>query len=204
MHEMDYHQSNSGCTLFFKHSRNRISILLVYVDDMILTRDDLTFLGMEIAYSRHDIFLSQLKYTLDLLKEIRTNDSKPATTPIDLDGKLGRYHKLIGKLIYLSHTRLNITYVIKLLSQFIHDPREVYTVVARRVLLYLKGTPDYDMLFQPHGHTNVKIFTNADYAGSIIDRQFTSGYYSFLGGNLITWHNKKQLVLSRSSVEFEL
>ncbi|CAA7408712.1 unnamed protein product [Spirodela intermedia] len=229
---MDYRQSNGDHTLFFKHFRNEISILLVYVDDMILTGDDLLkiemlndklsacfkikrlenlkyFLGIEIADSRCGIFLSQLKYILNLLKQTETSGNKLATTPIDPDGKLvqgedsppvdrGRYQRLIGKLIYLSHTRPNITYTIRL-SQFIHDPREVHNAAARRVLLYLKGTPSYNLLFRPHGHTNVEIFIDVDYAGSIVDKRSTSRYCSFLGGNLITWHNKKQLVVSRSS-----
>lgn len=34
----------------------------------------------------------------------------------------GRYHHLIGKFIYLSHTRLDITYVMNVISQFMHAP----------------------------------------------------------------------------------
>lgn len=51
---------------------------------------------------------------------------------------------------------------------------------------------------------NVEIFIDANYVGSIVDRRSTSGYCSLLGGNLITWHNKKQYVVSRSSVKLEL
>ncbi|CAA7394426.1 unnamed protein product [Spirodela intermedia] len=79
------------------------------------------FLGIKISYSRHNIFLSQLKYILDLHKEIVTSDSKLATTPIDFDDKLGqdecsppidrgRYQRLISQLIYLFYTQLDITY----------------------------------------------------------------------------------------------
>ncbi|CAA7401329.1 unnamed protein product [Spirodela intermedia] len=89
--------------------------------------------------------------------------------------------QLIGKLIYLSHTQPDITYTIGLLSQFMHDLREVHNAAARR-----------------------KIFTDTNYASSVVDRRSTSGYYSFLGGNLIMWCDKKQPVVSRSSVESEL
>ncbi|CAA7406579.1 unnamed protein product [Spirodela intermedia] len=188
---MDYRQSNDGHILFFKHSRNKISILLVYVGDMILTRDDM----LEIEMLNDKLFACFKIKRLENLKYFSC-DNTLATTPIKLDGKLGRsednppvdrgrYQRLIGKLIYLSHTRPNITYVVKLLSQFIHDPREVHNAVARRVLLYLKGILDYGLLFQPHGHTNVKIFIDADYVGSIVERRFTSRYCSFLRGNLI-------------------
>ena len=47
------------------------------------------------------------------------------------------------------------------------------------------------------------VFTDADWAGSIINRRSTSGYYTFVGGNLVTWRSKQQSVVSRSSVEAE-
>ncbi|CAA6661405.1 unnamed protein product [Spirodela intermedia] len=191
---MNYCQNNSDHTLFFKHSRNKISILLVYINDMILTRDDLLEINMlndklstyfEINRLRNlKYFISmEIAYSKYLLKETRTSDNKLKTTPIDPDRKLGqgedsslvdrgRYQRLIGKLIYLSHTQSDITYTVKLLSQFTHDLGEVHNVVARRVL-YLKGTPSYNMLFQPQGHTNVEIFIDVDYVSSIVDRGFT-------------------------------
>ena len=79
------------------------------------------FLGMEIARSHKGISVSQRKYTLDLLKETGMLGCKPATTPMDPAGKIqmeeersltdkGRYQRLVGKLIYLSHTRPDISH----------------------------------------------------------------------------------------------
>ena len=46
-------------------------------------------------------------------------------------------------------------------------------------------------------------YTDADYAGSVVDRRSTSGYCTFLGGNFVTWRSKNQSMVSRSSVEAE-
>ncbi|CAL9029200.1 unnamed protein product [Prunus brigantina] len=46
-------------------------------------------------------------------------------------------------------------------------------------------------------------YTDVDWAGSITDRRSTSGYFTFVGGNLVTWRSKKQNVVSRSSAEAE-
>ena len=88
----DYTQSNFDHTLFLKHNQGKITALIIYVDDMIVTENDPDeilslqrhlasefdmnqpgdlkyFLGIEIARSKHGIFLSQRKYVLDLFTE---------------------------------------------------------------------------------------------------------------------------------------
>jgi len=93
------------------------------------------FLGIEVAYSRQGIFISQRKYILDLLKEIGKLGCKNTGVPIEQNHRIGndeenpkvekaQYHRLVGKLIYLSHTRLDIAYAVSVVSQFMHDQRE--------------------------------------------------------------------------------
>ncbi|GKD01763.1 ribonuclease H-like domain-containing protein [Tanacetum coccineum] len=87
------------------------------------------------------------------------------------------YHKLIRKLIYLTNTRLDISYDVHCLSQVVHAPLESHLNAALRVLKYLKGSPT--------------------------TRKSVSGYYVFLGDSLVTWKSKKQTTLSKSSAEAE-
>jgi hypothetical protein len=47
-------------------------------------------------------------------------------------------------------------------------------------------------------------YTDADWVGSVTDRKSTSGYFTFVGGNLVTWRSKKQGVVALSSAEAEL
>ena len=53
----------------------------------------------------------------------------------------GRYQSLMGKLIYLSHTRPDITFAVSCASIFIHSPFEKHMEVVYRILKYLKGNP---------------------------------------------------------------
>ncbi|KAL5779167.1 hypothetical protein ACOSQ2_009904 [Xanthoceras sorbifolium] len=80
------------------------------------------FLGIEVARSKTRILVSQRKYVLDLLKETGMLGCKPVDTPMDSASKLGAkgdsesadkscYQRLVGKLIYLSHTRLALVTV---------------------------------------------------------------------------------------------
>lgn len=118
------------------------------------------FLGIEIAYSPAWIFLSQNKYVLNLLKEISCIDCKPISTyPIDPNDKLSKddkiqlvdeelYQRLIGKFIYLSHTRPNLSYLVSMLSQFMHCPNTLHLQPAHRVLRYLKGIIGFELMFK--------------------------------------------------------
>ena len=74
---------------------------------------------------------------------------------------------------------------------------------VNRILKYLKSAPGKGLMFSKHGHLDVQGYTDADWAGSVTDRQSTSGYFTFVGGNLVSWRNKKQKVVSRSSAEAE-
>ena len=62
---------------------------------------------------------------------------------------------------------------------------------VRRILSYLKATPGMGILFKTGAKLNIKGFTDVDYGGSLIDRRSTTGYYVFLGGNLVSWRSKK-------------
>jgi hypothetical protein len=237
MKSFGYSTSNSDHTLFFKRGQGKITALIIYVDDMVVTGNDADeisslqqhlasefemkqlgnlkyFLGIEVARSEHGIFLCQRKYILDLLSEVGLLGCKPVDTPIEQNHKLfqcsssssidkERYQKLVGKLIYLSHTRPDITYAVNVVSQFMHDPRKPHMDAVERILRYLKSTPGKGILFSNHGNLKIEGYTDADWAGSANDRRSTSGYFTFVGGNLVTWRSKKQPVVARSSAEAE-
>lgn len=233
-----YKQSQADDSMFYKHSKSgKKSILIVYVDDIVLTGDDHTelqniksqlakdfevkdlgnlkyFLGMEFARSKDGLVVSQRKYVLDLLHETCLPGCKPAETPMEANLKLqpatleeqvnkDQYQRLVGKLIYLSHTRPDIAFAVSVVSQFMHNPGVQHFDAVKRVLRYLKGTPGKGLLFRKNEFLGVEVYTDADWAGSVTDRRSTSGYCTFVGGNLVTWRSKKQSVVARSSAEAE-
>ena len=84
-----------------------------------------------------------------------------------------------------------------------HNPSEDHMNAVMRILRYLKSAPGKGLVFRKHGHLRTSGYTDADWAGNITDRRSTSGYFTFVGGNLVTWRNKKQNVVTRSSAEAE-
>ncbi|KAA0052310.1 reverse transcriptase [Cucumis melo var. makuwa] len=175
-----YNQGHSDHTLFTKVSETRkIAVLIIYVDDIVLSGDD------QVARSKEGISVSQRKYTLDLLTETGMLGCRPADIPIEFNCKLGnsddqvpvdkeQYQRLVGKLIYLSHIRPDIFFVVSVVSQFIKTNKKT-----------------------------IEAYTDSDWIGYVVDRKSTSGYCTFVWGNLVTWRSKKQSVVARSSAEVE-
>jgi hypothetical protein len=110
-----------------------------------------------------------------------------------------RYSRLVGKLIYLYLTCPNI-YVV---SQFMHCPNKDHMETMIKILRYLKSSPRKEIMFSKHNHLRVKGYTYVDWVRNIFDRKSTLRYFTFVGGNLVTWRSKKQKVVALLSAEAE-
>ncbi|CAN6704145.1 unnamed protein product [Malus baccata var. baccata] len=200
-------------------------VVLIYVDDLIVMGDNIEeinslkhairvrfaikdlgtlkyFLGIEMATSSKGLFLNQRKYILDLLKDADMVDCKPGRTPFD-SSHPSDYEKLVGKPIYLTITCPDISYVVSIASQFMHAPTIAHLRVVQRILHYLKGYFGRGILMKKNGNIAIMGYTNADWVGNSLDRRSTTGFCTFMGGNLVTWRSKKQSVIAQSSAEAE-
>ena len=66
-----------------------------------------------------------------------------------------------------------------------------------------KGKRKFGVLFKANGNLDIQAYTDADWAGDKGNRRSTSGYFTLVGGNLVTWRSKKQKVVALSSAEAE-
>ncbi|KAJ0435743.1 putative RNA-directed DNA polymerase [Helianthus annuus] len=175
------------------------------------------FLGIDVMYVDDGVCLNQRKYCLELLSEFGYLGVKPVNTPIEqshiIANKLSlnqsvvkdvtNFQKLIGKLIYLSITRPDISYAVQFLSQFMHSPQECHLQIALRLLKYLKMSPGKGILFRRENDLVLKGFVDSDWAKCLATRKSVTGYGIFLGSSLISWKSKKQSVVARSTAEAE-
>ncbi|XP_019435884.1 PREDICTED: uncharacterized protein LOC109342338 [Lupinus angustifolius] len=234
-----YTKSLADHSLFIKHVSSSFTAILVYVDDLILTGNNMIeiteikklldnefsikdlgelkkFLGMEIAQSSKGILLYQRKYTLDLLEETGMLACKPCSTPMEYAGKLvhsksgtpladpSLYRRLIGKMLYLIHTRPDLSFAVGHLSQFVSCPTNDHLDGAKIILRYLKGSISVGIFFSSaDSGFNIKGYSDSDWGGCLDTRRSVSGYCFYIGNSLISWKSKKQQVVSRSSAEAE-
>jgi hypothetical protein len=83
------------------------------------------------------------------------------------------------------------------------DPHEPHLTAMTRILHYLQGTLDHDLLLHRASTSDLVIYTDADWDGCPNTRWSTLGYVVFLGDNLISWFSKRRNAISHSSAEVE-
>eukprot|EP00253_Pinus_taeda_P018038 PITA_18038 len=203
-----FSRCHSDNTVYTKKVGKSLIILVLYVDDLILTGSDPNlinhvksslkkkfemtnlghlhyFLGLHVLQSKEGISLSQSKYAYDLLCHFHMEDCKPASSPFQSGAKLSvtctspkvdttLYRQLVGKILYMTHTRPDLSFVVGLIARFI-----------------AKASP---LLVG---------FTDSDWVGELDDRKSTTSYVFTFGSGPITWACKKQCDISLSSTEAE-
>lgn len=172
------------------------------------------FLGMEVMQDKHGVFVTQKRYAQELLKKFNMLQCKAAPTPmctsdklqaVDCSGdaEIGRYRSLVGQLIYLTHSRPDISFVVGVLSRYMNKPSKIHAGAGKRVLRYLAGTADFGLWYAHANECKLVGFSDSDWAGSLEDRRSTTGVVFNLGTAAISWMSKKQEVISLSTTEAE-
>ncbi|KAL2251769.1 UNVERIFIED_CONTAM: Retrovirus-related Pol polyprotein from transposon TNT 1-94 [Sesamum indicum] len=172
------------------------------------------FLGLQIARSEAGTSLTQSKYISDIVADCGLLEAKTAATPlppgiklhVDDDSLLEDpepFRRLVGRLLYLSFTRPDISHGVQQLSQFIQRPRRSHWLAATHLVRYLKGTSTHDLFFPASNCLQLRAFCDADWAACPDTRRSLSGFCVFLGPALILWKTKKQCTVFRSSAEAE-
>lgn len=210
MDSAKYKQSQHDHSLFMKHDFSCITLLLVYLDDIIITGNDIVsietlntllhsklhirdlghlkyFLGVEIAQSTQGIYLTQRKYALEIISDSGISGAKPFDTPMeqhkkltshdfdllvfsandstivdDLVADIESYRSLIGRLINLTITHLDIRYIVQHLSQFMNSPKQSHWTAALRVLRYFKGSPCLGLLLPSCSTLTLSAYCDVD------------------------------------------
>ncbi|GJW76284.1 putative RNA-directed DNA polymerase [Tanacetum coccineum] len=194
--ENGFCQSKSDYFLYIKSVGDVFLVLLVYVDDIIVTGNNAVeidkfkvflkgkfkikdlgklkyFLGIEVVDTKSGISLNQRKYVLDLLSEYGMLACKPSNTPL--------------------MSKLSIS----------NEPTAKDPLLVNIILRYLKGSPGLGIHFSKESGMSLKAYSDADWAKCVVTRKSLTGYCVFINDNLISWKSKKQNTLSKSSAKTE-
>ncbi|XP_066373672.1 uncharacterized mitochondrial protein AtMg00810-like [Miscanthus floridulus] len=130
------------------------------------------YLGIEVRQGKEALMLFQSTYTLKLLEQSGMAECKPCVTPMEERLKLTKactvakidatlYRSIVGYLHYLVHTRPNIAFAVGYVSRFMEDPREDHWAIVKRLLRYIKGTMDHEIVFSKTGGSGLSLLCSA-------------------------------------------
>jgi hypothetical protein len=189
LHCMGFTPTGSDSSLFVYKRGAHSAYLLVYVDDIILTASTTSLL-------QHVVDLTQEQYMEDILERAGMANCKPTSTPMDTQSKLSAtdgtpatdstfYRSITGALQYLTLTRPDIAYAVNQACLYMQDPHEAHWNLVKRILRYLRGSISQGILISASPSTELKAYSDADWAGCPDTRRSTSGYCVFLGESLV-------------------
>ena len=150
------------------------------------------FLGLKVKQMDKWIFISQFKYARDLIKKkFDLENAKHARTPMSTSIKLSKdvnqtlYRSMIGSLLYLTTSKLDITFSVGICDHFQACSKESHLFSMKRIIKYVNEILGYGIWFTLDTNTNIAEYTNAYWTGSSNDRKSTSGWCFYVGNNLV-------------------
>ncbi|KAJ9542292.1 LOW QUALITY PROTEIN: hypothetical protein OSB04_028798 [Centaurea solstitialis] len=172
--------------------------------EMSMLRELSFFLGLQVLQKLDGILINQSKYTGDLLKRFHINTSSVAKTPmasgtligVDPKGKpvdQKTYRAIIGSLLYLTASRPDIMFATCLCARFQANLKESHMMAVKRILRYLKGTPNRGLWYPKESGFELVTFSDADHG--------VLQAISWVSDKLVSWGSKKQHCVSTSTAE---
>ena len=100
------------------------------------------------------------------------------------------FRGMIGSLMYLLATRPDIQFAVCLCARYQSDPKESHLTAVKRILRYLKGTPNIGLYYPKCSGFDLKGYTDSDYAGCNMDSDECVNTHHFV--TILTHKNDKK------------
>lgn len=244
MESEKFYRSLNDLCLYIKKDQNSKIFVLLYVDDLlILGSDDIevnklksvlsanfkmkdlglasNYLGINIEQNlkSETISINQSAYLKSVLKRFGMLDSKPVSTPIDMNFNQDilkrdisesqeiekQCRQIIGSLMYaMLGSRPDLSVSVNILIRYQSKASKELLNNLKIVLRYIKGTVELNLVFSKN-NSDIKLigYADADWGGDQTDRKSTTGYIFFVNECLVSWSTKKQISVALSSTEAE-
>jgi hypothetical protein len=235
--ENGFRIGKADSTLFTRKMGKKIFVCQIYIDDIIFGSTNASFcenfskimtdrlemsmmgelkyfLDFQIKQLEDGTFISQTKYTHDILKKFDMDKANLIKTPMGTNGHVdldvgGKsvdqkvYRSMNGLLLYLCASMPDIILSVCMCARFQTAPKECLLRAVKRIMRYLVLTLYLGLWYPKGAHFELIDYSDADYTGCKVDRKSTSGTCQFLGRFLVCWSSKKQNFVALSMAEAE-
>jgi hypothetical protein len=172
------------------------------------------FLMLQIKQSKEGTFLDQAKYTKDIVRKFKMEDSKAMAAPMstttaldaDEEGKhvdQKEYRSMIGSLLYLTAMRPDIQFSVWLCTRFQASPRTSHRQAVKSIFKYLRHTPIFGLWYSASSYLVLHGCSDTDFVKCRLDKKSTFGTCQLLGSSLVSWSSHKQSSIAQSTTEAE-
>ena len=110
---------------------------------------------------------------------------------------------MIRSLLYLTASRLDISYNVGMCARYHANPKESHMIALKRIIKYVETITDFSVWYSKDTIDVLAGYSDADWAGNADDRKSTSGGCFYVGNNLVSYISKKQNFISLSTTEAE-
>ena len=146
------------------------------------------------------------KFGLEFASSIRTLMSPNVKLTIDFSRKSfdsSLYRSMIGSLIYLTASRLEISYNVGVCVRYQVNLKESHMIALKRIVKYVKSTANFGVWYSKDTNNVLTGYSDVDWVGNAVDKKSTSEGCFYVGNNLVSWMSKKQNSISLSTAEAE-
>eukprot|EP00253_Pinus_taeda_P023864 PITA_23864 len=105
--------------------------------------------------------------------------------------------------MYLVNTRPDICHAVNTFSQFMVEPKRAHWAATKHVLRYIQGTVEHGLLYTQGDDIRLSGFTDANWAGSSVDRKSTTRYFFNIGSGMTSCCSRKQKYMAPSLTKSE-
>lgn len=146
--EIDY-------SIFYRHSSSLCIYLVIYMDDILITGSDQVGIQKLKEHLHHMANYKPTDTPMDPNIEILSGQGEPFSDP-------KRYRRLVGKLNYLTVTRLDIVFAVSVVNQFLSSSHDSHWDATIRILRYIKRAPGKGLLYENKVHTTICYYVGAN------------------------------------------
>ncbi|GKB47882.1 hypothetical protein Tco_0898635 [Tanacetum coccineum] len=114
-----------------------------------------------------------------------------------------KYRGMIGSLLYLTASRLDIMFSVCLCARFQEAPKTSHLEAVKRIFRYIKGTSHLGLWYPKETGIETIVYADSDHVEDYVNRKSTSGVCTFMGCCLTSWFSKKQTSLAISTTKAE-